>query len=223
LKILFNEVINAWLGGAMGRIKIKDGIGKLKSLSKTIKDIEKREGLTYPPVRITPSVKVLYHEYDVKGIVHGNINFMWSGDVIQPIVELSYPFLIYADKKTWKGVLVHELLHYFFLAKKYLDSDIFSLSQYFGGTVIGRLVFDEVYMMDPRKVLRDDHLIELVTKQLEKLLSKKEFLNKIIKWIKSGKPHIQISSQDFYIKLSFSEFKKLYFPAEILNRVRGVK
>jgi len=132
----------------------------------------------------------------------------------------SFPLLKYGNIKLWKAILTHELLHYYYLAIKYIESDIFSLSQYFVGTVIGKLIFDEVHAIEPNKILRDKYLIRLVTRDLKKMLTEKKFLNKVLSWIESKKPFIKVSAQDFYVKLSFSEFKKLYFPLVILNKLR---
>lgn len=218
MKILFNDVINAWLSGTIKRLP--NNLRKLKEISICVGIIEKNSKIPYPPIRVVPEVKILYHEYDVTGIVHGNINFIRTGDLIYPIIELSYPFLIYSDRKLKIGVLSHELLHYLFLAKKYIKSDIFGLSQYFGGTVIGHLVFDETYIINPNKIFNDKKIIKLLTEDLEKLLARKGFIKRILKWIESGKPSRHLHSQEFHIKLSYGEFKKLYFPDEVLKVVR---
>jgi len=222
-KILFNDVITAGLNNEITWNHVSKAFKQLKTLNEKIKKVEGYSGLPYPPVRVSPKVEILIHEYDISGIVHARLNFIKTSNVIIPIVDLNLPFLLYADKELLTGVLAHEFLHYMFLAQKYVNSEYFSLSQYFGGTVIGRIVFDEVYQVPPEKIFSSKYVVNLLKSKLHKLLSKRGFTKKIVNnWIKKGYPHIKLPSEEFYIKMSIEEFKNLYFPEEILRVARQI-
>lgn len=221
--IIYDEVINAAINRKIEWRHVNFSIKKLPLLSSKIRYISESTGLPYPPVLINPEVKILLHEFGVHGIVHGCIFYLKIYDRVIPVVDISLPFLLNADSKLITGVLAHEFLHYLFLAYKFIKADYFSLSQYFGGTVLGRLIFDEAHQISPKKIFKKKYVVKLLEKELAKLLGRKSFINRIIRgWIKRGFPHKELLSEEFFIRMSINEFRKLYFPSEVLDVVKEI-
>jgi|Deesub1362B_J571_1020462.scaffolds.fasta_scaffold00004_315 hypothetical protein len=218
IRIIFDDVVNSAVNKRIPWRLVYNSARKIPLLVDRIRYIERITGLPYPPVKVSSTVNILVHEMDVGGIVHGNIDFIMGANRIVPIIDITLPFLLYGEKKVLTGVLAHEYLHYIFLAKKFIDSDFFSLAQFFSGTVVGRMIFDEVYQISPEYVFGKSQLSRLLERELDKMLRRKTLINKIVKgWIDKGYPAKKMLSQEFYIKLSPSEFKLLYFPSSVLE------
>lgn len=219
-RVLFDDVVNAALSRRVDWRHAKRGLDRLRELEKRMRKVEEASGLPYPPVRVTPEVKVLIHECGVAGVVHGNPSFVKVGDRIVPIVEVTLPLLLYADGEILTGVLAHEFLHYIYLAERCVKMDYFALGQPFGGTVLGRITFDEAQVAPPEKVYRNRYIVGLLRKRFDRLLSRRSFVRKVEEWIEKGYPHVKISSEKLQVKMGVEDIGRIWFPREVVEAVK---
>lgn len=198
----------------------KKGYALVFDLKKRINTVIRNSSLPYPPISIIPESCLVVHEADVTALVYANINYRLSGGYLHPIVEMYLPFLLYASSEIKSLVLAHELLHYIYLALRYVSSDYLVNPLIYTSDLTGRMILEDLYQVNPEKVFNNNRFISRIRK-LNEILEKSK-IGYIIKrrWIDRGLPSKTISADDFRVKLSMNMWANMYFPEEVLRKAR---
>ena len=222
IRISYDNVLNMYFQGILSRRIVYNGFEKLLNLSKILDDISLKSGVTYPPVIVLPEARILEHEEGVSAILYANIGYRRGGGYLYPVVETYLPFILYGDTRLYKMVFSHELLHYIYLAIKYVREEHISSVDIYTSSISGRIFLDEVYRVRPETIFEDRFYIRLLNMS-EKLLSRSRVAYSIRRnWIDRGRPTNRYKSRDFRLKVSIEELSRLYFPDEVIERVRHI-
>lgn len=191
------------LGKALG-LKIipnwfyKQIIAYKNDLQNAMNKLEKASEVSpFPPTVIIP--EALY-DIDYNQVIHarvtlhkGKMNFVYL------IIELSAPSLFYMDNSIFLGLLAHEFLHYVVQTinfKKRFD-ELEAKGNNKAPILIGNILDKEkktikqrdmYYYSDPVKWFNDNEIIKAVEKLDDKKIKTTTMTNKVMKWIKGGKP-----------------------------------
>jgi hypothetical protein len=221
--LLFDSVTESYSAGEIPWSLTLKGFRNLKKLKSSSEVVERNSDLPYPDIQVVPTLRLLLHEDDIQAVVHAHTDFLERKRRLRPVVTVTLPFLCFAGKAMYTAVLGHEFLHYLHIAKVLVKSGPFGLGQEFGGTVLGRLVFDEAAGLEAGAVYEGSYLVSLVEKRFPEMMRDSEFLGEIReRWMDEGLPMISISSQDLTARFSAQELMSLHFPGDVLDRVSEI-
>jgi len=220
ISISYDKVVNLALNKVLTKRIVLNGFEKLFTLSKVVREIMDVSGVRYPPIIVYPEARMLEHSDGVIAVIYANISYRkWDGR-LHPVVETYLPFLLYSENNILKAVFAHELLHYIYLAIKYLREEHLVSLDIYTSNYSGRIFLDEVYQVRPELVFRDKSYIRMLT-YFDKVLSKSKVLNGIKRyWIERGKPTRKYGSREARLRISLEDWNTIFFPDSVLERVR---
>ncbi len=222
VSISYDNVINLALNKVLSKKIVSNGFERLFTLSKIVRDITAVSGVKYPPIIVIPEARILEHSDGVYAILYANISYRkWDGR-LHPVVETYLPFLLYSETNVLKAVFAHELLHYIYLAIKYLREEHLVTLDIYTSNYSGRVFLDEVYQVRPELVFKDKSYVKMLT-LFDKVLSKSKVSNSIKRnWIEKGKPSKKYASREFRLRISLEDWSSIFFPDSVLERVRDL-
>ena len=222
INISYDNVIRMGLNKTLSKKIVSNGFEKLFTLSKILSEISEISRIPYPYVIVLPEARVLEHSDGVYAILYANISYRIMDERLHPVVETYLPFLLYAENKVLKAVFAHEILHYIYLAIKYLREEHLVSLDIYTSNYSGKVFIDEVYQVRPELVFKDRSYVKMLT-GFDSVLSKSRVARSIRRnWIEKGKPSRKYTSREFRIKISIEDWNRIYFPDEVLERVRDL-
>lgn len=200
----------------------KKGYEAVFKMKKNIDLIMKYTSLPYPPVVVSPELKILVHDNSTLSMVYANINYRVMGGLFQPVVEISLPFLLYASNELMNLVLAHEFLHYLYLAIRYVSSDYLVNPLIYTGSIIGRAFLEDVYYVEPSKVFNNARFVKKIAK-INEILEKSKIADLIKKrWLDNNHPSKSILADDFRVRLNINMWSNMHFPEEIKRKAKEI-
>ncbi len=212
------------------------GFRRINEVKKCIARISRDTGLPYPAVRIIPEALILTAEEEgVNAIVYANVNYSVASDGVYPVIDLYLPTLLYTNrdlsvrrKVKLKGsdvllaILAHELIHYVYLAIKYITADYMTSLAIYTGDLMGKLFIEKIYQVPPNKLFRSRKLIKLVS-NIDDIIEKYNIARYIERyWIKKGKPVKIVHFKDFKVSIPISLWTAMHFPESVLSKARDL-
>ncbi len=217
----FDGVLNASINGLISKKMASTGFERVYDLVKILDEISGISGIPYPPVIILPEARVLEDREGVSAIIFANINYRVYGDRVNPVVETYLPLLLYGKNPVLKAIFAHELLHYIYLAIKYLREENLVSIDIYTSSLAGIVFIDEVYQIRPELVFSKSPSYVRILTNLDKIYSKYRLASQIKRnWIDRGKPTKKVSSKDMRRPLGAANMARMYFPDVVLERVR---
>ena len=224
MRISYDEVINSALKGEIPWKLARSGLTKIKVLSESVRDVEKKASLSYPPIIIEPVLKILIHEEGTESLVHGYVDVNKETSPPTLVVKLSLPFVLQGGKRLFKCVLSHELLHYIYFIYKVTSGDVLMMEQTLGNTFYSHLLFDEARSIPAEEVFKDKKVALNLRKRCEKELNNEKFLSKILtSWIERGLPTIHLPEADFIVRLTPEELLSIKVPEDLSDLLERLK
>jgi len=218
--LLYDDVTRSASLGEIPWSLASRGYRSLRTLWSSTKVVERNSALPYPDVQVLTPLRLLLHEDDIQAVVHAHTDFIRRKDHLEPVVTVTLPFLCFAGKAMYTGVLAHEFLHYLHIGRVLLRSGPFGLSQGFGGTVLGGLVFDDAARPRASSVFKGSYLVSLVEKGFKRMMTDPILLGKIRgEWMDRGLPMATVRSHDLVARFSARDLMSLHFPGAVLDRV----
>ncbi len=222
VSISYDNVLNMALNKFLTKKIVSNGFEKLFTLGKIIREISSLANVKYPHVIVLPEARILEHSDGIHAIIYANISYRKFNGRLHPVVETYLPFLLYAENNVLKAVFAHELLHYIYLAIKYLREEHLVTLDIYTSNYSGRVFLDEVYQVRPELVFKDKSYVKMLN-FFDKVLSKSKVANSIKRnWIEKGKPSRKYSSREFRLRISLEDWNTIFFPDTVLERVRDL-
>lgn len=222
VSISYDNVINLALNKVLSKKIVSNGFERLFTLTKIVKEISNVSGVKYPPIIVIPEARIIEHSDGVYAILYANISYRKWDNRLHPVVETYLPFLLYSEKSVLKAVFAHELLHYIYLAIKYLREEHLVTLDIYTSNYSGRVFLDEVYQVRPELVFKDKSYVKMLT-LFDKVLSKSKVSVSIRRnWVEKGKPSRKYSSKEFRLRMSIEDWSSIFFPDSVLERVRDL-
>ncbi len=217
----YDAVLNASINGLITKRMATTGFTKIFDLIKIIDEISEISGIHYPPVIILPEARMVEDVNGVTAVVFATLNYRRFGDRVTPVVETYLPLLLYGNKQVLKAIFAHELLHYIYIAIKYLrEESLVNLNVYTSS--LSTVVFvDEVYQIRPEFVFSNSPSYVRMLNNMDKILRQHKLAYLIKKnWIDREKPTKKFSSKEFRKRMSSGDLARMYFPDDVLDKVR---
>jgi len=220
INISFDNVLKLGLNKVLSKKIVSNGFEKLFTLAKVINEVSDISRIPYPHVIILPEARILEHSDGVYAIIYANISYRVFEDRLYPVVETYLPFILYAENRVLKAVFAHEILHYIYLAIKYLREEHLVTLDIYTSNYSGRVFIDEVYQVRPELVFKDKSYIKMLS-GFDSILSKSRVARSIRRnWIEKGKPSRKLTPREMRIKIPIEDWNRIYFPDIVLERVR---
>ncbi|MDA4110981.1 MAG: hypothetical protein OK439_00470 [Thaumarchaeota archaeon] len=193
--------------------KLKKRIAlKMKNVLSGVSEIEKLSGLRYPAYYIEPvlTVTVSQDNIDGMGVLYARTIPVDKQGMVEIVVQLTAPLLLYSTKSTMKLVLGHEFLHYLELVRNFSK-----------GLLSTQLTTDSIYEeefadsargVEPSRIFKDKKIVKDLKKTLSKGLSDEKLNEKCrINWIEKGLPMARIPMARNQVKLSMESVLRSRF------------
>ncbi len=162
---------------------------KLKYVAAAIKEVESFSGISYPPYYVEPVLTIVEAGDNIGGVgvMYARTIPIEAKGVVQIVIELSAPLLLYSTKKILRLVLSHEFLHYVELVRNFSKMDI--VSQITSSSMYEERHTDYSRAVDPSKVFSNKTLVRELNKRTSTGLDDEKLNLKCKeKWIEKGMP-----------------------------------
>lgn len=219
--ISYDSVLHAGINRVLTKAMVSKGFERVFELAKILEEIARDSGLRYyPPVIVLPEARVVEHREEALAILYANLTYRVWGDRLQPVIETYLPLLLYGKSQVLRAIFVHELLHYIYLAIKYLREEHLVTLDIYTSSLSGKVFIDEVYQVRPEMVFTSSKYIRLMN-DYDKIISRSRIAYSIRRnWIEKGKPTKKLGPRDMRVNLSMEDWASMYFPESVLARVR---
>ena len=216
----YDQVTLYALNGLIDKKIAINGYREIYRLKDRVDVVIRNSGLPYPPITVIPEARILMYEPDFSAIVYADLNYRYVKGYLHPYVEISLPFLLYAPSELKSLVLAHEFLHYIYMAIRYVTADYLINPLIYTGELTGRELLEDIYTVSPFKVFTNKRFASRVEKIGGILESSK--ISDLVKerWIDRGMPSRSIDADEFRVKLTFSMWREMFFPEEVLRKAR---
>ncbi|HVB12686.1 MAG TPA: hypothetical protein VNE86_06095 [Nitrososphaerales archaeon] len=196
---------------------------KLKNVVALVGEVEAKSGIPYPPYYVEPVLTVAESSDNLGGlgVMYARTIPIEANGVVQILVELSAPLVLYATKKTLKLVIAHELLHYIELVRNFTKGDL--VSQITASSVYEERYTDYSRAFDPSKVFSTSSSKALVRDLNKKTLAglDDEKLNEKCKtrWIEKKLPVAKIPLERNQVHVSMEAIMRSTFEPRVMDLV----
>ncbi|MCS7098188.1 MAG: hypothetical protein NZ922_04350 [Candidatus Methanomethyliaceae archaeon] len=205
--------------GLLGDDILKELIEKLPMIDELICEIEKTFDLNYPPIIIDPNLIIVrYPTSFATTVIYASTQIQKLNDKLTLCVEMTLPFLLFANKDLIKACLAHEFLHYIFATiiihrrefDKLLGQKPISLEVLMG--------FDDTYLVKPENWMKDSEIISLIKRFFNPIIKDSDLEEKIQEnWIKKSLPIKEVRPEDLQIRIPILEIDKISLDRKILE------
>jgi len=202
--------------GRLPAVVVRRIVERIPRLRAAVERVERASGVSYPPYRIEPSITVAI------GADMG-ISLLYCRTVPMPhehglsiFVEISAPFLLYANKGTLHAVLAHEFLHYLELVRRFSSFRLDSLPP--AGTAFEAPYMDLSAILPGHKVLSDRALVRLMARKFRPYLIDESLARKVwAHWIEKGYPVKRIHMSENNLRIPIASVLRATFDQKVLN------
>jgi len=205
---------------------VKSVESRLPLLSKAIERVEKASSLQYPPVEISPILKVLHFpsvEF-MASAVYAYLDLLErSTGEYQLAVVFSAPLVLYAKEETLAACAAHEFLHYVYFTLKLYEAKYFDLSIQ---SVVAPEVyeaFDDQSLVNPIEWLQgDQELIQLLQEVFNGSIHDNALEEATTtQWIEQGLPVLNIAADEHKLRVPISALESIQLDQKVLEYAKS--
>lgn len=194
---------------------------KLPSIDKLVYEVEKAFELSYPPIVFNPYLIIVKYPLGFTStVIYASTKIQNFNNEFKLCIELTLPFVLFANNDLIKACLAHEFLHYIFITIILKEKSLEKLAGIKPVAPEVFLAFDSTYLVKPEDWIKDKELIKLIEKYFNPIINDIELEEKIREfWINKSLPIKEISIEDSMIRIPVLELHKIKLNDEILRRV----
>jgi len=195
---------------------------KLRNVLTSVKQIEELTGLEYPPYYVEPVLTVVETQDNIGGlgVLYARTIPVETNGIVQIVIQLSAPLVLFATKAGIKIVLAHEFLHYVELVKNFSKTDIFSQSS--ANSIYEEKYSDYSRAEDPSTVFgKNKKLIRDLSVKTSAGYADVKLDEKCkVKWLEKGKPTVKMPIGKNQVKISVDSIIRTRFDERIKKLVQ---
>ncbi len=200
---------------------LKEFFEKLPSIDKLVYEVEKAFDLFYPPIVFDPNLIIIKYPLSfTTTVIYASTKIQNFENEFKLCIELTLPFVLFANNDLIKACLAHEFLHYIFITIILKEKSLDNLTGIKPVTPEVFLAFDSTHLVKPEEWIKDKELIKLIEKYFNPIVNDIELEEKIKEyWINKSLPIKEISIEESMLKIPILELHKIKLDNKILRRI----